>query len=109
MRQALVLAEETGFDRGVLRACMNLSYLLSLAGRNAEADEVLERGLELARRRGDRVWESGLMTNLISGRWLMRPLGRCGGDAAEMPDGTAGRSDPRIEHARLGHDQVPPR
>ena len=27
MRQALALAEETGFDRGVLRACMNLGYL----------------------------------------------------------------------------------
>ncbi len=74
MRQALVLAEETGADPGVLRACMNLSYLLALAGRRAEAEEVIERGLALARRRGDRVWERSLTTNLISsyyvtGRW----------------------------------------
>jgi predicted ATPase len=74
IRQALVLAEETGADRGALRACMNLSYLLSLASRNAEAEEVIERGLALARRRGDRVWERALTANLISsyyitGRW----------------------------------------
>ena len=60
MRQALVLAEEAGADRGALRACMNLSYLLALAGRVTEAEEVVERGLALARRRGDRVWERGL-------------------------------------------------
>jgi class 3 adenylate cyclase/predicted ATPase len=74
IRQALALAEETGFDRGALRACMNLSYVLSLAGRNEEAGEIIERGLALARRRGDRVWEQSLLTNLISlyytaGRW----------------------------------------
>ena len=53
---------------------MNLSYLLALAGRMAEADAVVERGIEHARRRGDRIWEGALMTNLISsyaqcGRW----------------------------------------
>jgi tetratricopeptide (TPR) repeat protein len=74
MRQALLLAEEAGVDRGALRACMNLSYLLANAGRMAEAEAVVERGLELARRRGDRVWELSLTTNLISayyttGRW----------------------------------------
>ena len=74
MRQALILAEEENVPRGALRACMNLSYLLSLAGKNAEAESVIERGLSLARRRGDRVWERFLMTNLISsyfvsGRW----------------------------------------
>ena len=43
MRQALVLAEESGDEPGAMRACMNLSYLLSLAGRNAEAEAVIER------------------------------------------------------------------
>jgi len=71
MRQALVLAEETGFERGALRACMNLSYVLSLAGRNEEANEVVLRGLALARRRGDRVWEQSLLTNLINGYYVM--------------------------------------
>jgi tetratricopeptide (TPR) repeat protein len=74
MRQALVLADESGDERGVLRACMNLSYLLSLAGRLSEAEEVIERGIALARRRGDRARERGLATNLVStylvsGRW----------------------------------------
>ena len=74
MRQALRLSEELGFDRGVLRACMNLSYVLALAGRNDESDAVVERGIELARRRGDRAWEGALTANLVSwwvlaGRW----------------------------------------
>jgi class 3 adenylate cyclase/tetratricopeptide (TPR) repeat protein len=68
-RQALLLSEECGFDHGTLRACMNLSYLLSLAGRAAEAEEVVERGLALARRRGDRVWEQSLLNNLIEGHY----------------------------------------
>ncbi|HZO48551.1 MAG TPA: AAA family ATPase [Gaiellaceae bacterium] len=66
MRQALVLAEEAEVDRGALRACMNLSYLLANAGRTADARDVIEHGLALARRRGDRTWERALTTNLIS-------------------------------------------
>ena len=74
MRQALVLADEAGVPRGALRSCMNLSYLLALAGKTAEAEGVIERGLALARRRGDRVWERSLTANLVqsyfeSGRW----------------------------------------
>ena len=46
MRQALVLAEEAGVARGALRSCMNLSYLLVLSGKTAEAEEIIERGLE---------------------------------------------------------------
>jgi len=69
MRQALFLSEEIGFHRGTLRACMNLSYLLHLAGKMAEGMEVVERGLALARRRGDRVWEQSLLTNLIAGHF----------------------------------------
>ena len=74
MRQALVLAEETNNARGALRAYMNLSYLLLLAGKRAEAEAAIERGIELARRRGDRGWELALTANLVdsyyeSGRW----------------------------------------
>ena len=56
------LASTNKLDRGALRACMNLSYLLALAGRVAESQDVVEHGLALARRRGDRVWERSLMT-----------------------------------------------
>ena len=111
MRQALVLAEETAFDRGVLRTCMNLSYLLALAGRMAEADVVVERGIEHARRRGDRIWEGALMTNLISsyaqcGRW-----DEAEALLAELPDEDIGSDavHPCLEHARVGHDQPLPR
>ena len=74
MRQALVLSEETGSDRGVLRDLHEPQLSAHLAGRMAEADAVVERGIEHARRRGDRIWEGALMTNLISsyvqgGRW----------------------------------------
>ena len=74
MRQALVLAEESGDEPGAMRACMNLSYLLSLAGRNAEAEAAIERGIVIARRRGDRGRERALTTNLVgtycvTGRW----------------------------------------
>ena len=53
---------------------MNLSYLLMLAGKRAEAEAVIERGIALARRRGDRDWELSLTANLVdayrdSGRW----------------------------------------
>jgi tetratricopeptide (TPR) repeat protein len=74
MRQALVLAEEAGVPRGALRSCMNLSFLLALSGKTAEAEGVIEHGLALARRRGDRVWERSLTANLVqfyfeSGQW----------------------------------------
>ena len=43
----------------------------ALAGRVAESQDVVEHGLALARRRGDRVWERSLMTNLISGYFAL--------------------------------------
>jgi class 3 adenylate cyclase/tetratricopeptide (TPR) repeat protein len=74
MRQALALAEESNDERGAMRALMNLSFLLSVAGRVRESETVIERGLVLARRRGDRAWELSLTSNLVSvcsilGRW----------------------------------------
>ncbi len=70
MRQALLLGEESGFTRGVLRASMNLSYLLAVNGRDAEADAVIERGITIARQRGDRIWEGSLTSNLVASRVL---------------------------------------
>jgi tetratricopeptide (TPR) repeat protein len=74
IRQALLLAEETGDERGAMRACMNLGFLLSIAGREDESLEVIEHGIDVARRRGDRAWELSLISNLVSayyvtGRW----------------------------------------
>jgi hypothetical protein len=50
---------------------MNLSYLLAIAGRTSESQEVVEHGLALARRRGDRTWEQSLSANLLSGYYAM--------------------------------------
>jgi tetratricopeptide (TPR) repeat protein len=74
MRQAVMLAEQSGDERGAMRAYMNLGFLLAIAGRNQEAEEIFERGIGLARRRGDRSWELALTGNLVSvyfvsGRW----------------------------------------
>jgi len=74
MRESLRLAEETDDFPGAIRACMNLSFLLSLGGREHEALAVCERGLGFARTRGDRVWERSLAANvcggyLVTGRW----------------------------------------
>ena len=93
MRQALVLSEETAFDRGVLRTCMNLSYLLALAGRMAEADVVVERGIEHARRRGDRIWEGALMTNLISSYAQCSRWDEAEALLAELPDEDIGSDE----------------
>jgi len=86
MRQALLLAEEENVPQGALRACMNLSYLLSLAGKTVECDSVIERGIVLARRRGDRVWERALMTNLISSYFVSGRWDEVERAAAELPE-----------------------
>ena len=66
----------------------------------AEADAVVERGIEHARRRGDRIWEGALMTNLISsyaqgGRW-----DEAEALLAELPDEDIG-SDQSIRAASM--------
>jgi predicted ATPase len=94
MRQALALAEETGADRGAIRACMNLGYLLSGADRWEEAQEVTQRGIALARRRGDRVWERALMTNLIAGLIVTGLWDEAEAAAAEIPDDGTTPTDP---------------
>ena len=86
MRQALVLAEESGAERGALRACMNLSYLLALSERREEAIEAVERGIALARRRGDRTWELSLTTNLVSSYYVSGRWDEVERIAAEMPE-----------------------
>ncbi len=106
MREALRLAEETSDLTGAMRACMNLSYLLSLGGRVHEALAVSERGLELARTRGDRVWERSLAANvcggyLVTGRW--DDVERV---AAELPDDGVVATDPVHASVNLSVAQV---
>jgi class 3 adenylate cyclase/tetratricopeptide (TPR) repeat protein len=110
MRQALVLSEECRFDRGTLRACMNLSYLLGLAGRNADSIEVVEQGLTLARRRGDRVWEQSLLNNLISGYYVAGLWDDVERLFAELPqegriESNAVQASTRLLLAELAHNR----
>jgi class 3 adenylate cyclase/predicted ATPase len=101
MRQALALAEESGLDRGAVRACMNLGYLLSLVDREAEAMEVTVRGLAIARRRGDRVWERSLLTNLISSRIRTGQWDEAAQAATEIPDDGSIVTDPVQAYMQL--------
>jgi class 3 adenylate cyclase/tetratricopeptide (TPR) repeat protein len=57
-----------------LRASNNLAVVLEASDRHAEAVELVERTVALARRRGDRRWESNLRTGgliqlFLLGRW----------------------------------------
>jgi tetratricopeptide (TPR) repeat protein len=94
MRQSLLLAEETGDLAGAIRACMNLSYLLSLAGREPEALVVSEHGLGLARTRGDRVWERSLAANVCWGNLNVGRWDDVERVAAELPDDGFVETDP---------------
>ena len=94
MRESLRLAEETDDLPGAIRACMNLSYLLSLAGRESEALQVSERGLELARTRGDRVWERSLAANVCGGYFATGRWDDVDRVAAELPDEGVVATDP---------------
>ncbi len=72
---------------------------------------MIERGIALARRRGDRVWELALTTNLVSSYFIDRPLG--GGRARHRRDAggrtSLRRSRPGGDDARRGRDGAPSR
>jgi tetratricopeptide (TPR) repeat protein len=100
MHHALLLAAENDDNAGAVRACMNLGYLLSLAGREREAHEASARGLEIARRVGDRVWERSLASNFISGCLRLGDWDEAERVAGELPQEGEVASDP--VHAGVG-------
>jgi predicted ATPase/class 3 adenylate cyclase len=74
MRQALRIALENELVFEALRAYNNLIVLLEGSDRNEEMGPLLEEALALARRRGDRFWETRLSSGLVedhlrAGRW----------------------------------------
>jgi tetratricopeptide (TPR) repeat protein len=74
LEAAVARAHEEQLYGSAIRAQNNLAVLHQSADRHAEALEVIERSLALARRRGDRRWESNLRTGEIEilfmlGRW----------------------------------------
>jgi predicted ATPase len=71
---ALQRAIEQDLHAAAARAINNLGVVLESRDRYAEALSLSDRGLELARRVGDRVWEVQLLTGFVStlvmlGRW----------------------------------------
>jgi tetratricopeptide (TPR) repeat protein len=74
LRHALSLAEDHDLPRVALRAWFNLAAISSVADRFDESVEAVQKGLVLARERGDRSWERGLLSQMVAplvtlGRW----------------------------------------
>jgi tetratricopeptide (TPR) repeat protein len=74
LRHALALADEHDLPRVALRARFNLAAISIEADRFEQAVEEVHKGLVLARERGDRPWERGLLSQMIAplvpmGRW----------------------------------------
>ena len=68
---ALERALEGDFHAAAVRAFNNLAVVLESSDRYAEAVELTDRALELARRVGDRVWEGIFVGGPISGLMLL--------------------------------------
>lgn len=71
---ALAIALANDLPTAAIRAINNLGVALESADRYAATVDAADRGLELARRVGDRVWESQFLGGVISalvllGRW----------------------------------------
>ena len=74
MELGLKVALESGITDQALRGYYNLADLRLLTGRTRESAELLERGLALARERGDRPWERDILSQInqahvFCGRW----------------------------------------
>ncbi|MGZ4408439.1 MAG: AAA family ATPase [Gaiellaceae bacterium] len=73
LQGALELAHAEQLHASELRAGNNLAVVLESSDRYAETTELVERLIALARRRGDRRWQSNLRTGSLT---QLFPLGR---------------------------------
>jgi tetratricopeptide (TPR) repeat protein len=74
LKAAFDLAHDEQLYASELRAGNNLAVALEMSDRHSEVHELNERMIALARRRGDRRWESNVRTGILStlfmlGRW----------------------------------------
>jgi predicted ATPase/class 3 adenylate cyclase len=73
LRHALSMAEENGVDSTRLRIMYNLADLLAQEDRPDEGMRMVRRGIEVARRLGNRFWEWSFLGQLypffVGGRW----------------------------------------
>jgi class 3 adenylate cyclase/tetratricopeptide (TPR) repeat protein len=85
MSHALRVALENDLPSAALRAYFNVSDSLCRRDRYDEALEDARQGLDLARKLGDRIWESALLTELICALSLIGQWGEALHLAAEIP------------------------
>jgi class 3 adenylate cyclase/tetratricopeptide (TPR) repeat protein len=86
LRHALEIALEHDLAAAVLRAYFNLSYTAFQRERWDEALELLERGLALARTRGERAAEWRALANLVDGLQYAGEWDLALARAAEFPE-----------------------
>jgi len=71
MRHALEIALESDLTESGLRAYFNLAYLTACRDWIEEAVAIDEKGLDLARRRGSRLWEESFRGHLRTDRFFL--------------------------------------
>jgi predicted ATPase/class 3 adenylate cyclase len=85
MELALRIALDHDQTLAALRAYNNLAYFAEQQDRFADGRRILEDGLTLARRRGDRGWEMALLRNLAEILYLEGDWDGALATAAELP------------------------
>jgi class 3 adenylate cyclase/tetratricopeptide (TPR) repeat protein len=85
LRHALELALENDRSVAALRSYTNLSDLLIDADRQTDALESTQRGVALARKRGDSFWEWALLTHMTTPLYLLGEWDEAQARAAEVP------------------------
>ena len=71
LRHAVEIALEHDLAAATLRGYFNLAFRAAGRDRHEESVEINERGLELARRRGDRNWEQAFISHLRGDRTML--------------------------------------
>jgi tetratricopeptide (TPR) repeat protein len=87
---ALKIALEGDFTTAALRAYYNLAECLSELDRNDEALKAAADGVALARRRGDRTWEWGLIAQMSHPLYFRGAWDEITALAAEVPEEVRG-------------------
>jgi class 3 adenylate cyclase/tetratricopeptide (TPR) repeat protein len=87
---ALKIALEGDFTSAALRAYYNLAECLSELDRHEEALKTARAGVALARRRGDRTWEWGLIAQMSHPLYFRAAWDEVTALAAEVPEEVRG-------------------
>jgi tetratricopeptide (TPR) repeat protein len=105
LSHSLEVAEEHELGAAALRACNNLVAFMAAADRHRDELRYADRGVELARRYGNRRWEAQLQACRI---WPLYNLGRWD-EATEVPGPLMRRleTDPQLANELIAAAWVP--